>query len=596
MLLQKLLWPRVGICTEDRLYYRMKAPSFRDEGDILRIEQGERVCFDTYFNSVSADKWRRYTAAQNFSLRLKLSGKLRVVLCSRHFINSHSVRAVLAEKVVQADSVQEFCFDFPKGADGMLFFELQALSGNAAYCGGAYECDAAEKDVQPVKIGVDICTFRREPFVMGNIARMRSDILENAASPLHNHLEVFVSDNGQTLDYDKLNSDTVHVVPNANVGGAGGFTRGMIEILKANENGAGVTHVLVMDDDIVLDTDVLLRTYTLLSLRKPEYADVFVGGAMLRLDRPNIQVENGAAWNQGQLISHKANFDLTKVDLCVANELEERHEYNAWWYCCIPIAVVRPDNLPMPIFIRGDDIEYGLRNCKRLVTLNGICVWHEPFENKYSSFLEYYIMRNQLIDNSFHCQWYGARQLNRAILGHCFREVTFYRYKNVDLYLQGIKDFLKGPGWLMEQDGEALHKSVMAAGYRGQELNTLDVSFDYPTFEKSYKYVDSKISKIKRLLTLNGLFLRAKGNNVVPMAAARPALFYRKKKVLQYDVTSRKGFVTEKSFKTSMRCLFSALRLTFTVRFKLKKAQNAWRTEGLKLRTLEFWNGFLGLN
>ena len=596
MLLQKLLWPRVGICTEDRLYYRMKAPSFRDEGDILRIEQGERVCFDTYFNSVSADKWRRYTAAQNFSLRLKLSGKLRVVLCSRHFINSQSVRAVLAEKVVQADSVQEFCFDFPKGTDGMLFFELQALSGNAAYCGGAYECDAAEKDVQPVKIGVDICTFRREPFVMGNIARMRSDILENAASPLHNHLEVFVSDNGQTLDYDKLNSDTVHVVPNANVGGAGGFTRGMIEILKANENGAGVTHVLVMDDDIVLDTDVLLRTYTLLSLRKPEYADVFVGGAMLRLDRPNIQVENGAAWNQGQLISHKANFDLTKVDLCVANELEERHEYNAWWYCCIPIAVVRPDNLPMPIFIRGDDIEYGLRNCKRLVTLNGICVWHEPFENKYSSFLEYYIMRNQLIDNSFHCQWYGARQLNRAILGHCFREVTFYRYKNVDLYLQGIKDFLKGPGWLMEQDGEALHKSVMAAGYRGQELNTLDVSFDYPTFEKSYKYVDSKISKIKRLLTLNGLFLRAKGNNVVPMAAARPALFYRKKKVLQYDVTSRKGFVTEKSFKTSMRCLFSALRLTFTVRFKLKKAQNAWRTEGLKLRTLEFWNGFLGLN
>lgn len=33
-----------------------------------------------------------------FSLRLKLSGKLRVVLCSRHFINSQSVRAVLAEK------------------------------------------------------------------------------------------------------------------------------------------------------------------------------------------------------------------------------------------------------------------------------------------------------------------------------------------------------------------------------------------------------------------------------------------------------------------------------------------------------------------
>ena len=109
-------------------------------------------------------------------------------------------------------------------------------------------------------------------------------------------------------------------------------------------------------------------------------------------------------------------------------------------------------------------------------------------------------MRNQLIDNSFHCQWYGARQLNRAILGHCFREVTFYRYKNVDLYLQGIKDFLKGPGWLMEQDGEALHKSVMAAGYRGQELNTLDVSFDYPTFEK--QAITHSVNLMRELLPM----------------------------------------------------------------------------------------------
>lgn len=49
---------------------------------------------------------------------------------------------------------------------------------------------------------------------------------------------------------------------------------------------------------------------------------------------------------------------------------------------CIP-AVVRPDKAHAHL-IRGDDIEYGLRNCKRLVTLNGICVWHEPFESKYS--------------------------------------------------------------------------------------------------------------------------------------------------------------------------------------------------------------------
>ncbi|RAZ20198.1 glycosyltransferase family 2 protein, partial [Klebsiella oxytoca] len=69
--------------------------------------------------------------------------------------------------------------------------------------------------------------------------------------------------------------------------------------------------------------------------------------------------------------------------------------------------LVRKDNLPLPIFIRGDDLEYGLRNMKTLILMNGICVWHEPFENKYSSFLAYYVIRNRLIDNAYHFPWWG---------------------------------------------------------------------------------------------------------------------------------------------------------------------------------------------
>ena len=466
------------------------------------------------------------------------------------------MRAVLAEKVVQADSVQEFCFDFPKGADGMLFFELQALSGNAAYCGGAYECDAAEKDVQPVKIGVDICTFRREPFVMGNIARMRSDILENAASPLHNHLEVFVSDNGQTLDYDKLNSDTVHVVPNANVGGAGGFTRG-----------------------------------TLLSLRKPEYADVFVGGAMLRLDRPNIQVENGAAWNQGQLISHKANFDLTKVDLCVANELEERHEYNAWWYCCIPIAVVRPDNLPMPIFIRGDDIEYGLRNCKRLVTLNGICVWHEPFESKYSSSMYYYILRNQCID---------ANALKADLRSQVMGEVNRYRYKNADLLIRGVRDFLKGIDWLEQTDAEALHKEIMAYGYKAQPVDQLDVPFDYSRYLYATKEEEKNKGKLKNLkvkLTRNGwLVPPTRENTVVSMMHMTAYNAYRVQKVLNYDSNSQKGFVTERSKEEYSRCVREMKACMKEIDAQFDAAAQSYRERCGEVRSLDFWKKYLNLD
>lgn len=600
MQLQKLLWPHVGICTESQLYYRLDGHCFRDDGDVLCIAKGETVRFDTYFNSVSADKWRRYTAAQNFSLRVLLCGRLRVLLCARHFVNGRSVRRVLAEQVVRAEAMTEFSFGFPRASDGMLFFELQALDDRARYGGGAYDCDASPADVQPVRIGVDICTFRRESFVMGNIARIRQDILNNDACPMHGHLEVFVSDNGQTLDYDALNSEAVHVVPNANVGGAGGFTRGMIEILRANEAGAGITHVLVMDDDIVLDTDVLVRTYTLLSLRRPEARDAFVGGAMLRLDRPAIQVENGAAWNAGQLISHKANFNLTGADACVANELEERHEYNAWWYCCIPISAVRPDNLPMPIFIRGDDVEYGLRNCRQLITLNGICVWHEPFESKYSSSMYYYILRNQCIDNSMHCPQYGAAALKADLRRQVMGEVNRYRYRNADLLIRGVRDFLKGIDWLEQTDAEALHREIMAFGYKSQPLDALEVPFDYSRYLYAINEEQDTLTRLKRLkvkLTRNGwLVPPSRDNTVVSMMNMTAYNAYRVQKVLNYDSNAQKGFVTERDKAEYHRCVREMKACMKEIDAGFAAAAQSYRTRCGEVRSLAFWKKYLGLS
>lgn len=615
MEIQKILFPEVGRCTEKELYFRTEVENSVDTDVNLRLNvqnkersvfnNGEKkitfmengiVAFDTYFNGFSFEKWKKYTVLRDVSLKLKLSGKFKVTLITKEKIKDDNIRKVVCETIVENDYEQEYEFPYTfADGKGMYTFELTALRDNSLFLGGAYCSSIAPEKVREVKIGVGICTFKREAFIEKNLRILNESILRNEESPLYGHLEVFVADNGKSLDIDALTTDKIHINPNRNLGGAGGFTRDLIEIMTHNDE-LHVTHALLMDDDIVIEPEALVKTYMLLSLLKDEYADAFVGGAMLRLDKQTIQVEAGAVWNSGYLNSLKSGIDLRYCDSCLYNEYEEYTEFNAWWYCCFPMKVVTPENLPLPIFIRGDDLEYGLRNMKHLILMNGICVWHEPFENKYSSFLEYYIMRNQLIDNSFHCPGYGAKHLNRAILGHCMREIMYYRYKNVDLYLQGVKDFLKGPGWLMEQDGEALHKNVMAAGYKGQELETLDMGFHYPTFEASYRYVDNKKAKFKRTLTLNGLFLPTKGTNIVPMSGARPALFYRKKRVMHYDVTGKKAFITEKSFGTSVKCIFKTLGVMCVVPFKLKKAQRAYRTEGLKLRTLEFWNGFLGLN
>ena len=149
----------------------------------------------------------------------------------------------------------------------------------------------------------------------------------------------------------------------------------------------------------MIQPESIFITWRILTVLKPEFSDTYIGGAMLRLDKQWYQTESGALWNGGNLISRKVGLDLRDLDACLYNEFEEKCDFNAWWYCTIPMKFVNETNLPLPLFIRGDDVEYGLRNMKNLILMNGICVWHEPFEYKFSSSMYYYIFRNRLINN-----------------------------------------------------------------------------------------------------------------------------------------------------------------------------------------------------
>jgi len=616
MKIQEILFPQAGKCTEEELYFRRVEDCGREEGVSnliqagaalenrklvlydeeareLRLSRGGKVWFDTYFNGFSIEKWRKYTILSELSLRLELSGRVRVTLYSEEEIMHSVVKRVLARQIVQQTEKKEFCFDFPAGnGRGMYSFALEALSEECVFYGGFFASEIAPEKQRDVILGAGICTFCREAFVEKNLRVLREHILENSDCPMYGCLEIFLADNGKTLEIHRLQSEHIHIYPNRNLGGAGGFTRDLIEMKRQGK----VTHALLMDDDIVLEPEVIVKTWRILTLLKEEYVDAFLGGAMLRLDRQSIQVESGAVWNGGMLRALKAGLDMKRLSCCLYNEQEEYVEYNAWWYCAFPMSVVREDNLPLPVFIRGDDVEYGLRNGKTWILMNGICVWHEPFEYKYSSPLEYYVIRNRLIDNAFHCVWYGPKQLNRALFRYCLQEIVFYRYQNVYLYLRGVEDFLKGPGWLMEQDGEALHRQIMASGYQPVELEDLDMPFQCEVLDQNIRLQNTIQRQNKRTQILKGLLGPARGDTIVPMGAVRSAMFYRRKRVMYYDVISKKAFVTKKSNKEALRCLFKTLRMTGKISRQLSGAQRAYREEGQKLKRLEFWEKYLKMD
>ena len=594
MILQHMLMPQAGICNQRDMYVRFDRERVHliSEHQTIHFNQYGTALFDTYFNGFSIEKWRKYTQVQEVSITLRLKGKFEIQLCSKEKINQTIAEKELSIITFENEEPAEITLPFRSYDNkGMFFVRLEALEDNSEFYGGYYSAELPESSLHGVDIAINICTFRREPFVHRNLSILQKYILENPENELKTHLQVFISDNGKTLDIPALSTEQIHIVPNKNVGGSGGFTRGLIEIIHCKSYRA--THVLFMDDDILIDPEALYRTYAFLRCRKQEYEDLFVGGAMLRLDQPNIQTEAGAAWLEGNLESRKSGLDLNHVEACLYNEIEEYCEYNAWWYCCTPMSVVDENNLPMPIFIRGDDLEYGLRNMKHMALLNGICVWHEPFENKYSSFLSYYILRNLLYDNALHYPNYSKWKFIRRLYAEVIHQLFYYRYKNVDLIFRGVNDFFKGVEFLQKTDGEKLHQEIMAATYKAQPIENLDMPFSYPEYKESFLVNDRKLHKIFRMLTFNGLILPAKRNAITSMASCRVVNFYRAKRVLQYDVTSGKVFVTEKSITKTMSGCFRLLGMTVKILLNFDGAASAFRNQAHQVQSYDFWRKYL---
>ncbi len=607
MKLQSLLFPQTGICTEEEMYFRREGEGeidFTWEKKATDMHRNSTLTFDTYFNGCSAEKWFKYTKVKRISISLRVRGFFRIILMRKEKnLDSITTKYLLEQSFGREDEEGVYTFPFESESNnGVFCFQVTCLSETGTLLDGWYEGEVAPEDVRPVKLALDICTFKREVFVIKNVKELYECFLNNPESGMKDSIEIFISDNAKTLDpKEVLLCDKVHVFPNKNTGGAGGFTRGMIEIMKCREQ-RKITHVLVMDDDIIINPDSIYRTFVILSLLKDEYKDAFVGGAMLRLDTQNIQTENGARWNKGYLISHKSGLDLSEVEACLYNEFEEKTEYNAWWYCAFPADIVTEKNLPLPIFIRGDDVEYGLRNLKNLILMNGICVWHEPFENKYSSSMYYYIFRNRLIDNSVHDLKYKRKMFINDLAKQVKRELVFYRYKNAELLLDGAEDFFKGIDWLMAQDGEELHKSVISRGYKLQDINDISMPFSYPEYERACKTPEPNwITRKWRKLTANGLVLpcQKRPENEMPVIAptftARPVNFYRAHRVLHYDFSSRRAFVTEKSSNDTLRLMMRLWKLDMKSRTKYRKTVRAFFNRGHELMELEFWKNYLDL-
>lgn len=479
--LQNLLFPTGDkFETQWNLFYRGERMRYDAEHHILCIPKYRVADFMSYLNAFSLHKWEKYTNLQAVKLHLLIQGSCLVRLVG-YTLDVHSpVKQVLFEQNYCLNECAEIVLDYPETEAALLAFEIETDSDCKLF-GGWYEGEFLENTRKNVNLSIATTTFKKEEFIQSNLQLLQKELLDSD-DEIKDHLWIHVIDNGRTLKPEQWNSDKITVHPNKNVGGAGGFTRGMIESMEQPEN---ITHVLLMDDDVIILPESIRRMYYLLRMLKPEFDEYFVSGAMLCYEEMNIQHEdvgfvhsNGSYGPQKDLLDHTLLKDILECD---QEWLDRQHMYAGWWFCCIPMQMIQKNGLPLPLFIRGDDVEFSLRNQAKFITMNGICIWHMGFTYKFNAFMELYqVHRNSLILQAVSGVCQNVNFMNRMIKLFRARMLSL-DYNGAELILDAIEDFLKGPEFIMQDLGEQIMREKSKKNEKMvdlREFSDLDIDLD----------------------------------------------------------------------------------------------------------------------
>lgn len=604
MILQQILFPKEDICKETELYYRHPSKQF---GNKFILPPNQTISFNTYFNSFSIEKWNEYTFIENLSLNLKATGKCRIDLYEATLTNGE-VQTRLLESKDKYSKENEITLSFPdvRNLRGICYFTITSDDVPCEITDGFYGTEIDSKLINRVKIGIGICTYKREQFILKNLKAIQDTILDNPESELRDNLEIIVSDNGETLQNYNYSHPKVKIFPNINAGGSGGFTRCMIEAIKAQEK-LNLTHFLLMDDDIVLDPAVLTRTYKLLQLLKKEHQDKLLGGIMLKIEKPYEQLEKGAKrlsnFCKEWCIRNNPDFNLSEFNEVLTNELTNSAvpDYNGWWYCCIPIHYVTPCNLPLPFFIHCDDMEYDYRIGKEIILINGIAVWHS-LQNKYSPTLAYYDIRNRLIASFIRdsAQCTSILKVIKYILLHYISFSCRYMYLDWNIFSLSIKDLCKGAVAFRQIDPIQLHSSLAKKTViEKRDCNGIKKDFfSDKEIDAIYKKMEGFSFSQKVLLIISIL------NAFVPVGSRTPicinnlcfqSFWKRRFIVWKCNENSDEGVCLKKSPIKALRAFFDMLALQLLIIRKWNRVKKEYIAAVSELTSIEFWKKYLKL-
>lgn len=413
----------------------------------------------TFFNAFPASYWRRWTAVKTVRFTVSIVGNAKISVFRS---TGRGLIYPVAERVVQTeDSAVSVCVDVPMVGlmdGGYFWFDAESLDGPVTVTDAAWAVPRSARTAEhDTSMSIAITTFNRAAYCMNQLRAIAG------SSALRKRLDtVYCTDQGSDLvceqeGFTEVSADLgkqLTYIQQANLGGSGGFSRGMYETVKAGDS----DFVLLLDDDAVSEPESILR-----SIQFSDYTirPVLVGGGMFHLDNRTMLYTQGERINPQRMWMYPSksmgyNHDFSVEPLRDSPDRHQRidEDFNGWWMCLIPVAVMRKIGLSLPVFIKFDDIEYGLRAGKAgfpTVCLPGVAVWHQAWHDKdpARSWEEYFTERNRWIAALLTYPDTPPRMLLETLYGDASLGLRFV-YSAMALHHMALKDIMRGPQYLVD--------------------------------------------------------------------------------------------------------------------------------------------------
>jgi len=446
------------------LYYHYRGgdnqlPVVRDNLKAIILSRGCEFSLNSYFGSFYECYWRRYTPVTEVFLTFRLNGKARL----RLYRFSPEIKQELLHEADLIGTGETITIPvrepepYPT-THGRIYPQFLTLEDNTILSDLCWKTTLPPQ--REARLEATMCVFNRDKELaenLGSFAHLQREnllhaitIVNHASKGLRERLRKLLPDHAKDMPYK--------LIDQPNTGSAGGMARGIIEALES-----GTSNYLVRyDDDIRMDYEVMRRLPILLGYINENIA---VGSHMLD-GLTRVGMYEAGATIHPEFLGLKSiayGLDITNGDKLNRFAQVDFIDYNAWWCFSFPLNVLSKDEVPLPFFIRIDDIEYSYllrEKGVQSVSWAGLAVWHEPFYIKQNPYLRYYSQRNFMFAFTFY-NVFDKRGTLRSLRLNFINFLLQYYYPRAWAVVRTMEDFLKGPELLANWTEES-HRQLIA--------------------------------------------------------------------------------------------------------------------------------------